>query len=101
MLSVCRKPIFDNWIAEWYEILWPELFDRAVVDPTVDFLAYLAGTGPALELGVGIGRITLPLSRRGVSECAFRRRCSYQPRIASGTARPRIGVETKASQGRR
>lgn len=32
----------------------------------MNFLAELAGTGPALELGVGTGRIALPLSRRGV-----------------------------------
>jgi len=37
-----------------------------VLNPTVDFLADLAGTGPALELGVGTGRIALPLSRRGI-----------------------------------
>jgi hypothetical protein len=24
---------FDEWIAERYEILWPELFDPAVIDP--------------------------------------------------------------------
>jgi hypothetical protein len=52
---------FDEWIAERYEILWPELFDPAVIDPTVDFLAQLAAAGPALELGIGIGRIALPL----------------------------------------
>ena len=34
--------------------------------PTVDFLAELAGPGPALELGVGTGRIALPLAERGV-----------------------------------
>jgi Methyltransferase domain len=37
-----------------------------VVDPTVDFLARLTGAGPALELGIGTGRIALPLSRRGL-----------------------------------
>jgi SAM-dependent methyltransferase len=58
---------FDEWVAQRYEILWPELFDPAVVEPTVDFLADLAGAGPALELGVGTGRIALPLTRRGVS----------------------------------
>jgi hypothetical protein len=58
---------FDEWIAHRYKILWPELFDPAVVEPTVDFLAELAGVGPALELGVGTGRIALPLTRRGVS----------------------------------
>ena len=44
----------------------PEMFDPAVVGPTVDFLAGLAGDGPALELGIGTGRIALPLARRGV-----------------------------------
>lgn len=58
---------FDDWVAQRYERLWPELFDPAVVDPAVNFLAALAETGPALELGVGTGRIALPLSRRGVA----------------------------------
>lgn len=58
--------LFDEWVAQRYETLWPELFDPAVVDPVVQFLADLAGTGPALEFGVGTGRLALPLSRRGV-----------------------------------
>ena len=37
-----------------------------MVEPVVDFLAGLAGDGGALELGVGTGRIALPLARRGV-----------------------------------
>lgn len=57
---------FDEWIAQHYEILWPELFDAAVVEPAVDLLADLAGTGAALELGIGTGRIAVPLSQRGV-----------------------------------
>jgi SAM-dependent methyltransferase len=32
----------------------------------VSFLAELAGAGAALELGIGTGRLALPLSRRGV-----------------------------------
>ena len=43
-----------------------EMFDPAVVDPAVEFLAGLAGDGRALELGIGTGRIALPLARRGV-----------------------------------
>lgn len=35
-------------------------------DATVSFLHRLAGTGPALELAVGTGRIALPLAGRGV-----------------------------------
>ena len=37
-----------------------------VLDPVVDFLAELAGSGRALELGIGTGRIALPLAQRGV-----------------------------------
>ena len=42
------------------------LFAPTVVDPVVHFLAELAGGGRALELGIGTGRIALPLARRGV-----------------------------------
>jgi SAM-dependent methyltransferase len=42
------------------------MFDPAIVDPAVDFLVALAGDGAALELGIGTGRIALPLARRGV-----------------------------------
>jgi SAM-dependent methyltransferase len=42
------------------------MFDLAVVDPAVDLLVELAGSGRALELGIGTGRIALPLARRGV-----------------------------------
>jgi SAM-dependent methyltransferase len=57
---------FDERIARSYRARWPELFDPAVVEPVVGFLAELAGGGAALELGVGTGRIAIPLSRRGV-----------------------------------
>ncbi len=36
-----------------------------VVEPAVSLLAGLAGAGRALELGIGTGRIALPLARRG------------------------------------
>src|SRR5215210_1787571 len=42
------------------------MFDPAVVEPTVDFLADLAGDSAALEFGIGTGRIALPLAQRGV-----------------------------------
>lgn len=42
------------------------MFEPGVVEPIVSFLADLAGEGPALELGIGTGRIALPLSQRGV-----------------------------------
>jgi SAM-dependent methyltransferase len=42
------------------------MFDPTVVEPAVDFLADLAGGGAALELGIGTGRIALPLAQRGI-----------------------------------
>jgi SAM-dependent methyltransferase len=57
---------FDERIAASYEAKWPELFEPAVVDPAVSFLADLAAGGAALELGIGTGRIAIPLSQRGV-----------------------------------
>lgn len=38
----------------------------ATTDAAVDFLATMAGAGPALELGIGTGRVALPLAERGV-----------------------------------
>lgn len=43
-----------------------EMFAADVVGPTVAFLAALADGGPALEFGIGTGRIALPLSAKGV-----------------------------------
>ena len=57
---------FDERIARSYEARWPELFEPSVIDPAVNFLNDLAGNGAALELGIGTGRIALPLSRRGL-----------------------------------
>jgi hypothetical protein len=51
---------FDERIAKSYQAKWPELFEPAVVDPAVRFLAGLAGTGAALELGIGTGRRATP-----------------------------------------
>jgi SAM-dependent methyltransferase len=57
---------FGERVAERYDESSADRFDPAVVDPAVDFLAELAGGGAALELGIGTGRIALPLSQRGV-----------------------------------
>ena len=57
---------FAGPVAERYDAALGERGDPAVVGATVDFLAELAGAGPALELGIGTGRIALPLAARGV-----------------------------------
>jgi SAM-dependent methyltransferase len=58
---------FDERVAARYDESSADMFDPAVVDPVLDFLVELAGDGRALELGVGTGRVALPLSQRGVS----------------------------------
>jgi SAM-dependent methyltransferase len=58
---------FGEDVAARYDDAESGMFDPAAVEATVDFLAELAGDGAALELGVGTGRIALPLARRGVS----------------------------------
>ncbi len=57
---------FNEHVAERYDERYAYLTDPAVVDPIVAFLADLARDGAALELGIGTGRIALPLAQRGV-----------------------------------
>jgi SAM-dependent methyltransferase len=57
---------FDERVAARYDESAADMFDPAVVDPIVDLLVELAGSGRALELGIGTGRIALPLAQRGV-----------------------------------
>ncbi|MDX3455548.1 class I SAM-dependent methyltransferase [Streptomyces sp. ME02-8801-2C] len=57
---------FGEPVAAEYDDPSSEMFTPAAIEPAADFLAGLAGEGRALELGVGTGRIALPLARRGV-----------------------------------
>ena len=60
------RDYFDERVAEGYDAGDADLFKPAVIDPIVRFLADLAGEGGALELGIGTGRIALPLNQRGI-----------------------------------
>ena len=55
----------------FYGDTWAPIYDEvfAHLDPTaaVEALAQLAGTGRALELGIGTGRVAIPLAARGVA----------------------------------
>jgi SAM-dependent methyltransferase len=66
--------------------------DPAVVDPIVDFLAGLAGDGAALELGIGTGRIALPLSARGVRVHGIELSEAMVARLRAKPGADRIGV---------
>ena len=58
---------FDERVAARYDDSEAEMFEAEAIDPVVEVLVELAGSGRALELGIGTGRIALPLARRGVS----------------------------------
>jgi ubiquinone/menaquinone biosynthesis C-methylase UbiE len=57
---------FDERVAARYDESDEVMVDAGVVDPVIDFLVESAAGGPALELGIGTGRIALPLAQRGV-----------------------------------
>src|SRR5436190_12619494 len=58
---------FGEEIAADYDDSTDPMFAPEAIDPVVEFLAQLAGDGRALELGIGTGRIALPLAARGVA----------------------------------
>ena len=62
---------FGEEVAARYDESAGSMFDPAVLGPTVDLLAELAGGGAALELAVGTGRVALPLAARGVPVCGI------------------------------
>jgi SAM-dependent methyltransferase len=57
---------FGEQVAAVYDESEGEMFEPGIVGAVADVLAGLAGDGRALELGIGTGRIALPLARRGV-----------------------------------
>ena len=57
---------FDERVAARYDESSADMFEPEVLDPVIDFLVELAGSGRALEFGIGTGRIALPLAQRGV-----------------------------------
>jgi SAM-dependent methyltransferase len=57
---------FGPEVAERYDERTATMAEPEVLEPIVDFLAEHARDGAALELGIGTGRIALPLSRSGV-----------------------------------
>ena len=61
-----EQGFFGENVAATYDERAAGMFTPEVVGPAIDLLAELAGDGAALELGVGTGRLALPLAERGV-----------------------------------
>lgn len=58
--------MWERDVAESYDVASSAMFEPAVLDPVVEFLAQLAQRGKVLELAIGTGRVALPLSARGI-----------------------------------
>ncbi len=63
---MATSDVWDEQTAEVYDEEASAMFHPGAVDPAVDFLERLAGSGHALEFASGTGRISVPLVRRGV-----------------------------------
>ena len=83
---------FDERVAARYDESAADMFDAAVVDPVVDLLVELAGGGRALELGIGTGRIALPLAQRGVPVHGIELSNAMAARLRAKQAGEDVGV---------
>jgi len=86
------EDFFGEQVAERYDDPDSEMFAPATVQPAVEVLAELAGDGAALELGIGTGRIALPLSRRGVPVHGIDLSPAMLAQLANKPGAERIGV---------
>src|ERR1043166_3302879 len=62
-MSVYDVTTYGEHIAEVYDDWFGKDFDQSA---TIAALKDLAGRGPALELGIGTGRVALPLAATGL-----------------------------------
>ncbi len=83
---------FSEPVAERYDERYAYLTDPAVVDPVVAFLADLGQDGAALELGIGTGRIALPLARRGIRVHGIDLSEAMVARLRTKPGAERVGV---------
>ena len=81
---------FGEDVAARYDL--SDMFDPAVVDPVVDFLVERVGSGRALELGIGTGRIALPLAKRGVNVHGIELSKAMVRRLREKSGNENIGV---------
>jgi SAM-dependent methyltransferase len=83
---------FGERVAERYDKTSADMFDPAKVEPIVEFLAELASDGSALELGIGTGRIALPLAQRGIRVHGIDLSEAMVARLRAKPGADRIGV---------
>jgi SAM-dependent methyltransferase len=83
---------FDERIAAGYDAASTAMFEPALLDRTTAFLAQHARGGRALELGIGTGRVALPLHERGVPVHGIELSPAMADRLSAKPGAARIGV---------
>ncbi len=78
---------YGDRIAEIYDSLYPDAPAEAVAA-----LKELAGAGPALELGIGTGRLALPLAEQGIEVHGIDSSAAIVVKLASKAGGDRIPV---------
>jgi hypothetical protein len=87
-MNPALEPIYGEQMAELYDACYP-----AYQPATIEVLKSLAGAGDALELGVGTGRIAIPLFESGVSVHGVDNSASMLRRLRSKPGGNEIPVE--------
>ncbi len=82
---------FDERVAATYDDD-VDSFNPEAVEPVVDFLAELVGSGNALEFGIGTGRIALPLAMKGIEVHGIELSNAMIAKLAEKTGGDRIRV---------
>jgi SAM-dependent methyltransferase len=90
--AVMPKDYFGEPVAEHYDESTADLSGPATVDPVVSFLVDLSFDETALELGIGTGRIALPLSQRGIRVHGIDLSEAMVARLRAKPGADRIGV---------
>jgi SAM-dependent methyltransferase len=86
--------VWDEQTASSYAEDSADMFDPAVVGPTVDFLRDLCAGGSALEFAVGTGRVAIPLSRSGIRVCGIELSPAMVTQLRTGASEAEIPVVT-------
>jgi len=83
---------FGEDVAATYDDMSDPVFQPGAIEPAVAFLAALANGGRALELGIGTGRIALPLAACGVDVHGIDLSRAMTERLRAKPDAVRIGV---------
>jgi len=84
--------LWDEATARTYDADSAHMFRPSVIEPAIDMLAALAGTGPALEFAVGTGRLAIPLAARGIPVWGIELSPAMAARLRAKVAEEQVGV---------